>query len=135
MKREGGEKNALVAKWVHLLITMAVAVFPLVVGTHETFRSPKGPSKAAETGHSVSHDPIRGQWSVRPAKKRPERERSHLMLLVSGPAITLHGGSSVRLLTACAIITTRCYLVFQSSAALRESNISNSSVEAQKFQM
>lgn len=42
MKREGGKKTALVAKWVHLLITMAVAVFPLVVGTHETFRSPRG---------------------------------------------------------------------------------------------
>lgn len=36
------KKTALVAKWVHLLITMAVAVFPLVVGTHETFRSPRG---------------------------------------------------------------------------------------------
>lgn len=41
MKREK-KKTALVAKWVHLLITMAVAVFPLVVGTHETFRSPRG---------------------------------------------------------------------------------------------
>lgn len=41
-RREGGKKTALVAKWVHLLITMAVAVFPLVVGTHETFRSLRG---------------------------------------------------------------------------------------------
>lgn len=37
-----GKKTASVAKWVHLLITMAVAVFPLVVGTHESFRSPRG---------------------------------------------------------------------------------------------
>lgn len=36
------KKTAWVAKWVHLLITMAVAVFPLVVGTHETFRSLRG---------------------------------------------------------------------------------------------
>lgn len=45
MKRYGGgrgEKTALVAKWVHLLITMAAVVFPLVVGTHETFTSPRG---------------------------------------------------------------------------------------------
>lgn len=47
VEREGneemeGKKTALVAKWVHLLITMAVAVFPLVVGTHESFRSPRG---------------------------------------------------------------------------------------------
>lgn len=41
-KVEGKKKTALVAKWVHLLITMAVAVFPLVVGTHETFRSLRG---------------------------------------------------------------------------------------------
>lgn len=63
---------------------MAVAVFPLVVGTHETFRSLRGLLKAPETGYSVSPDPIREQWSMRPAKKRPERERSYLMFLVPG---------------------------------------------------
>lgn len=41
VKRWSG-KNALVARWVHLLITMAVDVFPLGLGTHETFRSLRG---------------------------------------------------------------------------------------------
>lgn len=131
---EGGKKTALVAKWVHLLITMAVAVFPAVVGTHESFRSSEGASKASETGHSVSYDPIRVQWSMGPAKKRPERERSHLMLLASRspphPPLPLPARG---LLTARAITTTsaaapppRSSAALQDTLALRRASASSS---------
>lgn len=46
---------------------------------------------------------------MRPAKKRPERERSYLMLLVTGQAITCREALSIRLLTAYVLIRSRCY--------------------------
>lgn len=52
---------------------------PTGVGDSWNFQISEGPSKAPETGYSVSPDPIREQWSMRPAKKRPAREKSYLM--------------------------------------------------------
>lgn len=43
-----------------------------------------GARKAPETGHSVSPDPIREQWSMRSPEKRPHIEGSRRVLKEQG---------------------------------------------------
>lgn len=83
-----GKKNCLGCKMGPFINNNGSGCIPTGGGDSWNFQISEGPSKAPETGYSVSPDPIREQWSMRPAKKRPERERSYLMLLVTGPAIT-----------------------------------------------
>lgn len=105
-KVEGG-KNCLGCKMGPFINNNGSGCIPTGGGDSWNFQISEGPSKAAETGYSVSPDPIREQWSMRPAKKRPERERSYLMLLVTRPAITCR--EPLPLVCCYVIIKTRCY--------------------------
>lgn len=82
------EEKCLGCKMGPFINHNATGCIPNGDGDSWNFQISEGPSKALETSYSVSSDPIREQWSMRPAKKRPERERSCLILLVTSIAIT-----------------------------------------------
>lgn len=71
------------------------------------FQISEGPSKAPETGYSVSPDPIREQWSMRLAKKRPKKRKELPNVTCNQASHYLQRGSPIRLLTAYVIIGTR----------------------------
>lgn len=67
-----GKKNCLGCKMGPFINNNGSSCIPTGGGDSWNFYISKGASKAAETGHFVSPDPIREQWSMRPAEKMPE---------------------------------------------------------------
>lgn len=66
------KKNCLGCKMGPFINNNGSSCIPTGGGDSWNFYISKGASKAAETGHFVSPDPIREQWSMRPAEKMPE---------------------------------------------------------------